>query len=201
VLPSLKSLAFVLLTVPVVAPAQSVTWTIDPDHSVATFTVRHMLVANVRGEFAGPTGTVSYDPSNIAGTLKVETTIDARTINTRNTDRDKDLKGDQFFAVAKYPTITFKSKRALAGAGGHWNVTGDLVMRGVTKEVVLDVEGPTPAVKDLLGQTRVGATMTTVLSRRAFGLLYNELLEAGGAVVGDEVRVTIDVEVFHKEKE
>jgi polyisoprenoid-binding protein YceI len=198
-LPSLKCLAVVALTLPVIAPPQSVTWTIDPDHSAATFTVRHMLVANVRGEFAGPTGTVSYDPKNIAGTLKVQATIDARTINTRSADRDMDLKSDRFFAVAKYPAITFTSKRAGVGAGGHLEVTGDLVVRGVTKEVVLDVEGPTPAVRDLMGQTRVGATMTTVLSRRAFGLLYNELLESGGAVVGDEVHVTIDLEVFHKE--
>jgi polyisoprenoid-binding protein YceI len=199
VLPSFNVLAAVLLTIPAVAPPQSVSWTIDPDHSAATFTVRHMLVANVRGEFTGPTGTVSYDPKNMAGTLKVEATIDARTINTRNADRDKDLKSERFFAVDKYPAIRFTSKRAEAGAGGHMEVTGDLTMRGVTREVVLDVEGPTAAVTDLLGQTRVGATMTTVLSRRAFGLLYNELLEAGGAVVGDEVRVTIDLEVVHKE--
>jgi polyisoprenoid-binding protein YceI len=197
--PFLKFLALVSLTLPVSAPVQPVTWTIDPDHSVASFTVRHMLVANVRGEFAGPTGTISFDPQNIAGTLKAEAAIDARTVNTRNADRDRDLKSDRFFAVAKYPAITFRSKRAEAGAGGHIEVTGDLVIRGVTKEVVLDVEGPTPAVKDLLGQVRVGATMTTVLNRRAFGLLYNELLEAGGAVVGDEVRVTIDLEAFHKE--
>lgn len=198
-LPLFNVLVAVLLTLPATAPPPSVTWTIDPDHSAATFTVRHMLVANVRGEFAGPTGTVSYDPKNIAGTLKVEATLDARTINTRNADRDKDLKSERFFAVDKYPAIRFTSRRAEAGAGGHLEVTGDLMMRGVTKEVVLDVEGPTAAVTDLLGQTRVGATMTTVLSRRAFGLLYNELLEAGGAVVGDEVRVTIDLEVFHKE--
>ena len=195
---ALNVLAAILLTLPETAPPQSVTWTIDPDHSAATFTVRHMLVANVRGEFAGPTGTVSYDPKNIAGTLKVEATIDARTINTRSADRDKDLRSERFFAVDKYPAITFTSKRAAAGAAGHLEVTGDLMLRGVTKEVVLDVEGPTTAVTDLAGQTRVGATMTTVLSRRAFGLLYNELLEAGGAVVGDEVRVTIDLEVFHK---
>lgn len=196
---SLKTLALLCLALPAVAPSSSISWTIDPDHSAATFTVRHMLVANVKGEFSGPTGTVSFDPQNIPGTLKVEATIDATTINTRNAGRDKDLRSDQFFAVAKYPTLTFKSKRAEAGAAGHFKVTGDLTMRGVTKEVVLDVEGPTPAVKDLWGQTRVGATMTTVISRRAFGLLYNELLETGGAVVGDEVRVTIDLEIFHKE--
>jgi len=199
VLPFLNALAVVLLTLPATAPPPSVTWTIDPDHSAATFTVRHMLVANVRGEFAGPTGTVSYDPRNIAGTLKVEATLDARTINTRNADRDKDLKSERFFAVDKYPAIRFTSQRAEAGAAGHLRVTGELMMRGVTREVVLDVEGPTAAVTDLVGQTRVGATMTTVLSRRAFGLVYNELLESGGAVVGDEVRVSIDLEVFHKE--
>ena len=198
-LPFLNALAVVLLTLPATAPPPSVTWTIDPDHSAATFTVRHMLVANVRGEFAGPTGTVSYDPRNIAGTLKVEATLDARTINTRNADRDKDLKSERFFAVDKYPAIRFTSQRAEAGAAGHLRVTGELMMRGVTREVVLDVEGPTAAVTDLVGQTRVGATMTTVLSRRAFGLVYNELLESGGAVVGDEVRVSIDLEVFHKE--
>lgn len=188
-----------ILAGPAVASAQSLKWTIDPGHSAATFTVRHMMVANVKGEFDGPTGTVSYDPANIAGTLKVEATINVRTISTRNADRDKDLKSDNFFAVAKYPLMTFTSKRAAAGAAGHFTVTGDLTMHGVTREVVLDVEGPTPAVKDLSGQQRVGAALTTTLSRRAFGLLYNELLEAGGAVVGDEVRVTIDLEIFHKE--
>lgn len=194
-----RCLVLLILVLPVRAAAQTVTWTIDPEHSAAAFTVRHMLVANVKGEFDGPTGTVSYDSKHIAETLKVDATIKVTTVNTRNAARDNDLRGDQFFAVAKYPVMTFKSKRAVAGAAGHFMVTGDLTLRGVTKEVVLDVEGPTPEVRDLWKQSRVGATMTTVVSRRAFGLLYNELLEAGGAVVGDEVRVTIDLEIFHKE--
>jgi len=194
-----RCLVLLILALPVRAAAQTVTWTIDPEHSAAAFTVRHMLVANVKGEFDGPTGTVSYDPKHIAETLKVDATIKVTTVNTRNAARDNDLRGDQFFAAAKYPVMTFKSKRAVAGAAGHFMVTGDLTMRGVTKEVVLDVEGPTPEVRDLWKQSRVGASMTTVVSRRAFGLLYNELLEAGGAVVGDEVRVTIDLEIFHKE--
>ena len=194
-----RLVCLVILALPASAAAQSVTWTIDKDHSAATFTVRHMLVANVKGEFDGPTGTVAYDPKHIAETLRVDATIQATTVNTRNVSRDNDLRGDQFFAVAKFPTITFKSKRTVAGASGHFAVTGDLTIRGVTKEVVLDVEGPTPEVKDLWKQARVGATMTTVISRRAFGLLYNELLEAGGAVVGDEVRITIDLEITHKE--
>lgn len=194
-----RCLVLLFLALPLPAAAQSITWTIDAEHSAATFTVRHMLVANVKGEFDGPTGTVTYDPKHIAETLKVEATIKVATVNTRNASRDNDLKGEQFFAAGKFPTMTFKSKRAVAGAPGHFMVTGDLTLRGVTKEVVLDVEGPTPEVRDLWKQTRVGATMTTVISRRAFGLQYNELLEAGGAVVGDEVHVTIDLEIFHKE--
>ncbi len=194
-----RLVCLVILALPAPAAAQSVTWTIDKGHSAAMFTVRHMLVANVKGEFDGPTGTVSYDPQHIAETLKVDATIQAATVNTRNAARDNDVRGDGFLAVAKFPTITFTSKRTVAGAAGHFMVTGDLTIRGVTKEVVLDVEGPTPAVKGLSKEIRVGATMTTVISRRAFGLLYNELLEAGGAVVGDEVRITIDLEVTHKE--
>jgi polyisoprenoid-binding protein YceI len=194
-----RSLVLLVLLLPVPAAAQSVVWTIDADHSAATFTVRHMLVANVKGEFDGPSGTVTYDQAHIAETLKVDATIKAATIRTRNADRDADLRSANFFDVAKFPTLTFKSKKTVAGAAGHFLVTGDLTMHGVTQEVVLDVEGPTPAVMDLWKQKRVGATMTTVLSRRAFGLRYNELLEAGGAVVGDEIRVSIDLEIFHKE--
>lgn len=194
-----RSLALLLLLLPVPAAAQSVVWTIDADHSAATFTVRHMLVANVKGEFDGPSGTVTYDPAHIAETLKVDATIKAATIRTRNADRDADLRSANFFDVAKFPTLTFRSKKTVAGPAGHFLVTGDLTMHGVTQEVVLDVEGPTPVVMDLWKQKRVGATMATVLSRRAFGLRYNELLEAGGAVVGDEIRVSIDLEIFHKE--
>ena len=157
-----------------------------------------MLIATVRGEFSGPAGTLSFDPANIPGTLKVEATLDARTINTRNAERDADLKGEGFFDVRKYPTIKFVSKKTDAAGPDHYKVTGDLTMHGITKEVVLDVEGPTSAVKDLNGQMRSGASITATLNRRQFGLQYNVLLEAGGAVVGDEVRVTIDLEFTRK---
>lgn len=187
------------LLIPLPAAAQSITWTIDGGHSAAAFTVRHMMVSNVKGEFDGPTGTVTYDPKRIAETLQVKATIAAQSVNTRNADRDADLRSANFFDVAKFPTITFVSKRAVAGPAGHFMVTGDLTMHGVTQEVTLDVEGPSAEVKDLWKQARVGATMTTVLSRRSFGLRYNELLEAGGAVVGDEIRISIDLEIFHKE--
>jgi polyisoprenoid-binding protein YceI len=194
--PFLKFLALVSLTLPVAAPAQPVAWTIDPDHSVASFTVRHMLVANVRGEFAGPTGTISFDPQNIAGTLKAEAAIDARTVNTRNADRDRDLKSDRFFAVAKYPTITFRSRRAEAGPGGHIEVTGDLVIRGVTKEVVLDVEGPTAPVKDPWGNVRAAASASSKINRQDFGVKWNATLDNGGVVVGDDVNITVDAEMI-----
>jgi len=193
-----RCLALLFLALPLPAAAQTITWTIDNEHSAAMFTVRHMMVANVKGEFDGPTGTVTFDPKRIAETLKVEATIKTASVNTRNASRDQDLRGDGFFAVTKFPLMTFTSTRAVAGAPGHYLVTGFLRLHGITKEVVLDVEGPTAEVKDLWKQTRVGATMTTVVSRRAFGLMYNELLEAGGAVVGDEVHITIDLEIFHK---
>jgi polyisoprenoid-binding protein YceI len=182
------------LACPVPARAQATTWTIDPGHSAAQFAVRHMVVSNVKGQFDGPTGTVTFDPANIPGTLRVEAYIDARTINTRNPDRDNDLRSDVFFDVDRFPRITFKSKRA-EGAAGRFKVTGDLTMRGVTKEVVLDVEGPTPEIKDIWGNARVGATASTVLDRRDFGLLYSRILEGGGAVVGNDVTISIDLEL------
>jgi polyisoprenoid-binding protein YceI len=178
--------------------AQAATWQIDPGHSSAQFSVRHMLIATVHGEFDGPTGTVSFDPKDIAGTLKADATINARSISTRNAERDRDLKSDLFLNVTKFPTITFKSKKAAAAGAGRFTVIGDLTIHGVTREVTLDVEGPTPTVKDLDGLMRAGATMTTTLNRREFGLQYNVLLEAGGAVVADEVKVTIELEFTHK---
>jgi polyisoprenoid-binding protein YceI len=184
-----------LLAVPALADAQPTTWTIDPGHSAAQFSVRHMVVANVKGQFDGPSGTVTFDPKDIAGTLKVSTTIDARTINTRNADRDKDLRSSLFFDVDKFPRITFTSKRAVANGPGHFKLVGDLSMHGVTKEVTLDVEGPTPEIKDIWGTLRIGATATTTVDRRDYGLLYSHVLEGGGAVVGNEVAITIDLEV------
>jgi len=188
-------LVSLVLAVPSLAAAQPATWTIDPGHSAAQFTVRHMVVSNVRGEFDGPSGTVAFDPKDIPGTLKVQASIDAKTINTRNPDRDKDLRSSLFFDVDKFPRITFASKRAEAAGSGRFKLIGDLTMHGVTKEVTLDVQGPTPEIKDIWGGVRVGATATTTVDRREFGLLYNRLLEAGGAVVGNEVTITIDLEV------
>jgi polyisoprenoid-binding protein YceI len=182
---------------PPAAFAQAATWTVDPGHSAAQFTVRHMVVANVRGEFDGPVGTVTFDPADLR-TLKVDVAFDTKSVNTRNADRDKDLRSDLFFDVAKYPKMTFKSKRGEPSGPGRLKLVGDLTIKGITKEVTLDVEGPTPEIKDIWGERRIGATATTTIDRRQFGLTYSRLLEGGGAVVGDTVTVTIDLEMTRK---
>ena len=183
---------------PMAASAQATTWQIDPGAFVGAVLRQTHGHRDRSRRVRRPHGTVSFDPKDIAGTLKADATINAKSLNTRNAERDRDLKSDLFFNVAKYPTITFKSKKAAASGPGRFSVTGDLTIHGVTREVTLDVEGPTPAVKDLDGLMRAGAAMTTTLNRRAFGLQYNVLLEAGGAVVADEVKVTIDLEFTHK---
>jgi polyisoprenoid-binding protein YceI len=186
--------AFATVAWPVAAAAQSATWTIDSGHSAASFSVRHMVIANVRGEFGGPVGTASFDPKDLS-TLRIDASIDARTINTRNADRDKDLRSDLFFDVAKYPRITFKSRSVTVAAPGKLNVAGDLTIHGVTKPVTLAVEGPTAEIKDIWGSQRIGATATTTIDRRDFGLVYNRVLEAGGAVVGDQVAISLEIEL------
>jgi polyisoprenoid-binding protein YceI len=190
----LRLLALAIFVWPAAASAQNATWTIDSGHSAASFSVRHMVVANVRGEFAGPVGTVTFDPKNLS-TLQIDATIDARTINTRNADRDKDLRSDLFFDVAKYPRITFKSRSVAVAGPGKLNVAGDLTIRGVTKPVTLALDGPTAEIKDIWGSQRIGATATTTIDRRDFGLVYNRMLEGGGAVVGDQVSISLEVEL------
>jgi len=187
-------LTLALAALPAVTAAQAVTWTIDPGHSAATFSVRHMIVANVKGEFSGPVGTVTFDPKDLT-TLRVEATIDTRTINTRNPDRDKDLRGDQFFDVTKYPRMMFKSRSVTVEGPGKLKVLGDLTIKGITKPVTLDVEGPTAEIKDIWGLRRIGATATTTINRRDFNIVYNSLLEGGGAVVGDQVTISLDIEM------
>jgi polyisoprenoid-binding protein YceI len=170
---------------------------IDAAHSAARFSVRHMMVSNVRGEFAKLSGSVVYDPAKPDATT-IDATIDAASINTNNEKRDAHLKSPDFFDAAKFPTLTFKSKRAWK-ADGVLQVEGSLTMHGVTRDVVLLMEGPTPEQKDPAGNTRIGATATTKVNRKDYGLAWNKVLESGGVVVGEEVAITIDVEaVKHK---
>lgn len=171
------------------APAD---FSIDSSHSSAQFKVKHMMISTVRGEFSGVTGKVNYDaaaPEKIA----IEASIDAKTVNTREAKRDEHLRSGDFFEVEKHPAITFKSKSAKATGKGKLDVSGDLTIRGVTKPVVLEVEGLDSEVKDPWGNTRIGATGTTSINRKDFGLNWNTVLEAGGVMVSDKVDITIDV--------
>ena len=179
------------------APAATSTWQIDPMHSAAQFSVRHLAISSVRGGFSNVKGTVSFDDKDV-GKSTVDVTIDVSTVDTREPDRDKDLRSDKFFDVAQYPTMTFKSKKVEQVAAGKLKVTGDLTIRGVTKEVVLDVEGPTAPVKDPWGNQRAAVNATTKINRQDFGVKWNATMDNGGVVVGDEVSITIDAEMIQK---
>ena len=179
------------------APAATSTWQIDPMHSAAQFSVRHLAISSVRGGFSNVKGTVSFDDKDVSKST-VDVTIDVSTVDTREPDRDKDVRSDKFFDVAQYPTMTFKSKKVEQVAAGKLKVTGDLTIRGVTKEVVLDVEGPTAPVKDPWGNQRAAVNATTKINRQDFGVKWNATMDNGGVVVGDEVSITIDAEMIQK---
>lgn len=172
-------------------------WDIDPAHTSAQFAVRHLMVSTVRGEFGKISGAVNLDEQDLAKS-SVDATIDATSINTRVTKRDDHLKSPDFFDVAKYPTITFKSKKVETAGEGKFKVTGDLTIHGVTKETVLNVEGSPKPFKDPSGNLRIGGVATTKINRQDFGLQWNKALETGGVVVGDEVTITIDIELTKK---
>jgi len=174
--------------------AATSTWQIDPNHSAAQFAVRHLGLSTVRGAFTKVSGTVLLDDKDITKSV-VDVTIDAASVDTRVPDRDKDLRSDHFFDVAKYPTITFKSKKVEQLSPGKLKVTGDLTIHGVTREVVLDVEGPTPSVKDPWGNQRAAASATTKINRQDFGVKWNATMDNGGVVVGDDVSINIDAEL------
>ena len=169
-----------------------ITYEIDPAHSSVHFSVRHMMLSNVRGEFAELSGTVKFDPENPANST-LEAAIEASSISTRDAQRDTHLKSGDFLDVEKFPSLTFQSKKIDAQQGGG-QLKGDLTIHGVTREITLEVEGPTPETKDPWGKQRIGASATTKLSRKDFGLIWNAALETGGVLVGDEVKITVDVE-------
>jgi polyisoprenoid-binding protein YceI len=179
------------------AAAATSTWQIDPNHSAAQFAVRHLAISTVRGAFTKVSGTIQFDDKDIAKS-SVDVTIDAASVDTRVEGRDKDLRSDHFFDVEKYPTLTFKSIKVEQVEVGKLKVTGDLTIHGVTKQVVLDVEGPTAAVKDPWGNQRAAANATTKINRQDFGVKWNAKMDNGGWVVGDDVTITIDVEIVQK---
>jgi len=179
------------------AAAATSTWQIDQNHSSAQFAVRHLGLSTVRGAFTKVNGAIQFDDKDITKS-SVDVTIDAASVDTRVDGRDKDLRSDHFFEVAKYPTLTFKSTKVEQVEVGKLKVTGDLTIHGVTKQVVLDVEGPTAAVKDPWGNQRAAASATTKINRQDFGVKWNAKMDNGGWVLGDDVAITIDVEMVQK---
>ena len=175
----------------------AVTYQIDPAHSHAQFKVRHMMIANVRGEFSKVSGAIVYDVDNPSAS-RVNAEIDASTINTREPQRDEHLRSGDFFDVARHPSITFASTSVTASGPGSFEVVGYLTIRGNTRRVALTVEEVTPEAKDPWGNTRRGASAKTRINRKNFGLEWNMALEAGGFLVGDEVEITIDVELIRQ---
>jgi polyisoprenoid-binding protein YceI len=185
---TLSALAVALLLT--VSAAAQDTWQLDPPHSSAQFSVRHLGVSTVRGAFTKVSGTVLYDPANLAKS-SIQTTIEAASVDTRVEMRDNDLRSPRFLDAQKYPTITFQSKKVEAAGADKLKVTGDLTIHGVTKEVVLDVDGPTPSIKDPMGKDRLrmGASATTKINRNDFGV------SGLPGIVGDDITITLDVEM------
>ena len=174
------------------APLGPTEWRIDRSHSAANFSVRHNVVSTVRGQLGPISGKVEWDGKDVR-TVSADVSVDMNGINTQNEGRDKHLRSADFFDVANHPALTFKSKRVEPAADGRFKLVGDLTIRGNTKEVVLDVEGPSPFMKNQRG-VLTGATATTRISRKEFGVLWNNMIEMM-PVVGDEVTVTIDLEL------
>lgn len=177
------------------AGAYASTWEIDPAHAEAKFEIRHMGLSNVSGTITGIKGTFDIDDKD-AKKVKIEATADATTINTNNADRDKHLKNADFFDTTKYPSITFKSKKITTEKGGKLKIVGDLTLHGQTKEVTMDAEAITPAVKDMWGNNRRGFTATTKITRKDFGLVWNKTLETGGVMLGETAKVDINAELI-----
>lgn len=171
-------------------------WDIDSKHSSANFVVKHMMVTNVRGQMAGISGSAKYDGKNIDG-LEVEADLDASTISTGDAGRDDHLRGADFFDVTKYPKIHFKSTGSLPvrEVTGGAVLSGKLTMHGITKDVELRVIGPTDPIKDFQGNTKIGASATTTVNRKDFGITYNKALDNGGVAVGENVQITLEIEL------
>ena len=182
------------MTATTVQPQTSTsTWNIDPAHTVAEFKVKHMMIANVKGHFPKVSGVLTLDESKLADS-RVEATIEATSIETRDAQRDAHLKSADFFDVEKFPTLNFKSTNISIVRDGELSVEGDLTIRGVTRKVNFQVEGPTPPSKDPWGNTRVAISASAKINRKDFDLTWNAALETGGILVGDDVTITIDAE-------
>ena len=197
----LAAAAALVLTTPLAAqqapaPAAPNTWAVDGAHSSAGFAVKHLMVSTVRGTLGPVTGSIVWD-GKTAQSIKADVTIDVKKLNTGIEQRDNHLRSDDFFNAEKFPAITFKSKRVIPGAGGAFKLVGDLTIRDVTKEVTLDCEAPAPTV-NAMGAMRTATSATTTINRFDYNLKWNTMIETGGAVVGPDVKVTIDLELTKK---
>jgi len=169
-------------------------WTLDPGHSAVGFSVRHLMITNVRGEFEKFRGEVTYDAAHPEAT-RIEATIDVASLNTREAKRDADLRSALFFDVENHRAMTFVSKSARSAGDGSLEVTGDLTIRGTTREVTLSVRDIS-AAQDMRGNSRIGATASTRIKRSDFGMTWNKALETGGVVVGDVVTITLEASLL-----
>ena len=172
------------------------TWTIDPAHSAAEFAVRHMMVSTFKGHFRSLEGTVHLDEENPAAS-SVTASVDVASVDTQTPDRDAHLRSDDFFNAVKFPKMTFRSTSVEHVEDDRWNVIGELTIRDVTKEVVLDTEFEGRIV-DPWGNERIGILARTEISRQEFGVRWNTLIESGGVAVGDRVRVELHIEVIRQ---
>lgn len=185
---TLSALVVAIALLLTLSAAAQDTWQLDPPHSSAQFSVRHLGISTVRGAFTKVSGSVQYDAANL-GKSSIQITIEAASVDTRVEMRDNDLRSPNYLDVQKYPTITFKSKKVEAAGPGKLKIIGDLTIHGVTKEVALEVDGPTPAIKDPWGNQRMGASATTKINRMDFGV-------AGApGMVGDDITITLDIEM------
>jgi polyisoprenoid-binding protein YceI len=199
-MPRLGAVTVAALTLlPVAALAQTQAWEGDPVHTHIGFSVRHMMVSNVKGEFAKYSIKVQADPKDPTKST-VDVTIDVASINTGNAQRDGHLKSPDFFDAAKYPSITFKSKKIVKTGKDSFKVTGDLTIKGKTKEIALAVKNFVGPIKDPTGTMRSGFEASAKIDRRDYGVSFNKALEGGGVIVGNEVGISLEVELTQSKK-
>ncbi|MFC1537293.1 YceI family protein [Gemmatimonadota bacterium] len=191
--------AVALLTMVFTSPARSATWEIDGSHSSAQFRVTHLMISEVSGSFSQLEGKVSLEGEDITSAV-VEATIKTESLYTGSAKRDDHLKGPDFFDVEKYPDITFRSIKVTKSGDGSPELSGQLAMHGVTRDVVLAVETLSQPQKDPWGNTRVGLTANTIIQRKDFGISWNKVLDNGGVMIGEDVKVTIHLELIKQQQ-
>lgn len=187
-----------LITTLISGSAQASTWSIDPSHSVAHFKVKHLMITNVSGQITGLAGDLELDEKDVTKS-RITASLDPATINTNEAKRDEHLRSPDFFNVTKNPKMTFTTT-GVTGKTGALKVSGKLTMNGITKDVVLDVDGPSEPIKGMRGEMRRGLSATTKINRKDFGIVWNKSMDGGGFVVSDDVAISIDLELINAEK-